>query len=146
MDPRNILIAGFDILLAFLVVFVLAFLAVRYDEQRGIPPAILAVNSLEASKAGHYEGMHYVGLYLSKEETWLHEFRFGSWLEPGPKLTSDWRAVIDAELRRLELPVVIYELESSQRFGDAVKLVLSTGQPVGIASIQASAREADEQE
>ena len=134
MNSREILIAGLDILLAILVVFVLAFFAVRYDETRGPEPEIRSVSALELSETGDYDSMHYVGLYLDENEVWLREFRFGTWLEPGPKLSSDWEAVVDAELRRMGLPVVIYELERTQRFGAAVRLVSSVGQPVGIAS------------
>lgn len=135
MLSRDILIAAIDLLLAFLIVFVLGFLAIRYDETKGPESEIVSLETLETSVDGDYESLNFLAIYLWENKIQFHEFQFGQWMELGPTFNWDWNDELVRELASNDLPVVIYEIERSTKLGDVYRLLVATGEPIGIAKV-----------
>lgn len=134
MNNRELLLAGIDLLFALLVVFVIAFFAVRYDEHRG-DVGLLSIEPLDAELDGNYQTLRFLGIYLTGDTLVFSEYKFGQWVATGPELQWDWREVVEHRLSENDLPIVIYEIEESSRLGDLLRQISRTGQPIGIATL-----------
>lgn len=135
MSNRDLLLAGIDLLFALLIVFVIGFFSVRYDENRGSNGEVLRIETLKATMNGDYQSLHFLALFLGRNTLEAREYAFGQWATATTKWTWDWRESLKHMLAENDLPIVIYETDESDRLGDVVRQVSRTGQPVGVATL-----------
>ncbi|RLC33616.1 MAG: hypothetical protein DRZ76_04115 [Candidatus Nealsonbacteria bacterium] len=139
MRRDDLLIAALDIVFLFVVLFLLAFLAIRYDANKGLGEQdYVKINTLLTEKGnikGDYISLNYMAIVLKKNSIDLYKYQSKQSIHIAT-FHSLKEFVKNGSLDK-NLIYVIYEKEKSPLLSQIVRLFALESIPIGIAQVGA---------
>ena len=133
MNVRDFLISALD-----LVLFIVGFLAVKYDGSKGVSESAFATAELVPLAISSHNDRHFSGrfhaLVLTQLDVILYRCENGKTSFLG-KYSNVQRLIQDGSLNK-STPCVLYEKEQTPLLAEAIRALAANGIPIGIAELQ----------
>lgn len=137
MRGNELLLAALDLMLLFIVLFLLAFLAIRYDANKGLGEQdYVKLNTLLNERGdieGDYTSLRYIAIVLTENTIDLYRYQANQTEHIGSFQSS--KELVEKGMFDKNLIYVIYEKEKSALLSEIVRLFAIEGVPVGIAQV-----------
>ncbi len=124
-----------DLILLLLIMFMLSFLAINYDADKGLGEHdYVKINQLLEGKdniSGDWQSLDYIGIILQKTHIELYHYSFGSINKIGKFTSVD--ELLKSSMIDQKRTYVIYEQESTHYLGSIIRGFSMLNIPIGIA-------------
>lgn len=137
MRGHELLLVALDIMFLFIILFLLAFLAIRYDANKGLGEQdYVRFNTLLTERGdidGDYTSVNYMAIVLRRNAIDLYRYQARQTNFMGT--FQSLQQFIENEIFDKNLIYVIYEREKSPLFSEILRFFVLEGIPVGIAQV-----------
>jgi len=134
VKDRDLLLGSLDISLAFLVVFLLAFFGIRYDESQGPFGELSRLDAVDSDSHSDLGANGFLGVLLDGERIFVSRSANHAWAEHEELSGPSWRTRLRYHLDQSTLPVVVYEINyDSPLLGEVIREAAAANRTVGLS-------------